>query len=369
MVQPPKPTDDGPWASFLNDAMTQVLTQPATRSGAQRHSLDRLRRWESLGYGMFIHFGMSTFDGNELSWGDKPSTFYNPTALDVDQWVQVARDAGMKYAVLTAKHVSGHCLWPSRHTDYHVGTSGVRTDVVEAFVNACEKHGILPGLYYCSWDNHHVFGSQTPSMTDWDKAFTTIEYREFQLRQIEELLTQYGRIEELWIDIPNLLGADGRRKQYEQIAALQPDAVVMMNHGFGDGSKLNYNNVWPTDLMAIERWMPSSNRGYNPWHSISHGSRAVDDGQPVQGAREPAKPQDYYVPGEVCDPIGYDWFFHPRDTLRSDEELLGMRLLCRSRGANLLLDVPPDKTGKIPRVTVDALMRLRRNMEKLAVGE
>ncbi len=59
----------------------------------------------------------------------------------------------------------------------------------------------------------------------------------------------------------------------------------------------------------------------------------------------------------------------PRDTLRSDEELLGMRLLCKSRHANLLLDVPPDKTGTIPRVTVDALMRLRKNMEKLAVGE
>src|SRR5438093_1302814 len=81
------------------------------------------RRWESLGYGMFIHFGMSTFVGKELPGGQDPSSTYAPDKLDVDQWVQVARDAGMKYAVLTAKHVAGHCLWPSKFTDYDVETS------------------------------------------------------------------------------------------------------------------------------------------------------------------------------------------------------------------------------------------------------
>jgi alpha-L-fucosidase len=69
----------------------------------------------------------------------------------------------MKYAVLTTKHVAGHCLWPTKLNDYHVGTSGNKTDVVEAFVNACEKRGVLPGFYYCSWDNHNRFGSRTYS--------------------------------------------------------------------------------------------------------------------------------------------------------------------------------------------------------------
>jgi alpha-L-fucosidase len=132
--------------------------------GTQRLSVDQLQRWEALKFGMFISFGMSTYVGAELPSGDDPSTLYAPDQLDVDQWVCVARDAGMKYAVLTAKHVAGHCLWPSKHTDYHVGTSGNRTDVVEVFVKACEKRGVLPGLYYCSWDNHHRFGSHT--MTD-----------------------------------------------------------------------------------------------------------------------------------------------------------------------------------------------------------
>ncbi len=314
---------------------------------------------------MFIHYGMSTFDGNELSHGDKPSTLYAPDKLDVDQWVSVARDAGMTYAVLTAKHVSGHCLWPTRENDYHVGTSGYRTDVVGAFVKACEKRGVKPGLYYCSWDNHNRFGSSTPSFENWDRAYTTQAYREFQFKQIEELLTQYGQLEEVWIDIPGLLGHEGRRLQYEQIVRLQPDAVVMMNNGFGDGTKLGFNTVWPTDLMAIERYLPNSNNGYQPWHTIAQGGRMMDNG-PVQNQFQSNPAQDYYLPGEVCDPIGYDWFWNARDSLRSDMELLGMRLICRERKTNLLLDVPPDRHGLIPEQTVQALMRLKANYQRVA---
>lgn len=312
---------------------------------------------------MFIHFGMSTFDGNELSFGDSPSTRYAPDRLDVDQWVSVARDAGMKYAVLTAKHVSGHCLWPSRHTDYHVGTSGNTTDVVAAFVAACEKRGVRPGLYYCSWDNHHRLGSLTPSFGSWQQAYTTEAYRDFQHKQIEELLTGYGPLEEVWIDIPSVLGGDGRRAQYAQIATLQPDAVIMMNTGFGDGSAIK-EAARPSDLIAIERWLPSSNKGYKPWHERSEGGRMVDNG-PVQTEFVPDPPVRFYVPGEVCDPIGYDWFWTTRDTLRSDLELLGMRLICRERNVNLLLDVPPDPTGLLPEATVQSLLRLASNYGRL----
>ncbi len=320
--------------------------------GAQRLSLDALHAWERLGYGMFLHFGLSTFVGKELPTGNDPSETYAPDRLDVDQWVQVARDAGMKYAILTTKHVSGHCLWPSRHTDYHVGTSGNKTDVVEAFVTACAKHGVMPGFYYCSWDNHHTLGSVTWSQAPFEKMFTTAEYREFQMAQVEELLTQYGPIGEVWIDIPGALGHDGRRKQYAQIARLQPEAVIMMNHGCTDGTSLRYEYAWPTDLMAIERYLPGSNRGYNPWFTVAETS---------------ASAKEYYLPGEVCDPIGYDWFYVEGDAPRGDMELLGMRLVCRERRANLLLDVPPDTHGLIPREHVDALMRLRRNLERLGV--
>lgn len=337
-------------------AEVSATTSGATtaKRGAQRLAVEKLRAWEGLGYGMFIHFGMSTFVGKELPSGKEPSGTYAPDRLDVDQWVSVARDAGMKYAVLTAKHVAGHCLWPSSLTDYDVETSGNKTDVVAAFVKACEKRGLMAGLYYCSWDNHHRFGSKTASDVPFDQASTTQEYRDFQAAQVQELLQHYDPLGEVWIDIPGVLGAAGRRRQYEQIAQLAPDAVIMLNQGFGDGTHLKLDYAWPTDLVAIERYLPSSNRGYNPWHSAPVRSAAATGGASAE----------YYLPGEVCDPIGYEWFDVPGDAPRSDAELLGMRLVCRSRRANLLLDVPPDKSGRIPKDRVDALVRLAKNVEK-----
>ena len=312
------------------------------KKGCQRLSIEKLRAWESMKYGMFIHFGMSTFEGKEHSTGNEPSATYCPDKLDVEQWLSVACDAGMKYAVLTTKHISGHCLWPSRHTDYHVGTSGNTTDVVDAFVTACDKRGILPGFYYCSWDNHHCFGSLTPSMTNSNAAFTTRAYQDFQSAQIQELLTQYGDIGEVWIDIPKVLPRGYRQELYDQIAALQPNTVIMMNTGIGDGSDYPVEKAWPADLIAIERFLPNSRGGHVKWRQIEGKS--------------------YYMPGEVCDPIGREWFHTKNDRPRSDAELLGMYLVSVSRGANLLLNVGPDRHGLISRDFVDALTRLRNSI-------
>ncbi len=322
----------------------QQVSQPPSSSGNQRLSLAQLQAWEALGYGMFIHFGMSTFDRDELSKGDKPSTFYAPDRLEVDQWISVARDAGMKYAILTTKHVAGHCLWPTRLTDYHVGTSSNKTDVVEAFVKACEKRQVMPGFYYCAWDNHNLFGSKTPSMTAWTDAYTTERYQEFQWKQLDELLTQYGKIGEIWLDIPGVLPRGFRHRLYDHLAELQPQSIILTNHGLGDGSQLNIAYAWPTDVITIERFLPNSQTKHEKWRK-------------VEG-------QDYYLPGEVCDPIGKEWFYVNGDEPRSDAELLGMFLICRSRGTNLLLDIPPDTRGLIPKSSVEALRRLEKNIQR-----
>ncbi|MBP8951357.1 MAG: alpha-L-fucosidase [Armatimonadetes bacterium] len=239
------------------------MAETDVKTGDQRLSVEALQAWEQLGLGMFIHFGLSTFVAKELPSGNDPSTTYAPDRLDVDQWVQVARDTGMKYAVLTTKHVSGHCLWPSDLTDYHVGTSGNTTDVVEAFVTACDRHGLMPGFYYCSWDNHHRFGSRTWSDLlpgePFTRQYTTREYEDFQWAQLEELLTRYGRIGEVWIDIPMALTRDYRNRLYAHIAGLQPDAVIVMNSGCTDGSPANQSiYAWPTDVVTIERHLPPS---------------------------------------------------------------------------------------------------------------
>ncbi len=337
--------------SLLN-AKTDDIGNIQRDKGDQRLSLRKLKTWESLGYGMFIHFGMSTYEGKELPDGSADLSLYAPDNLDVDQWISVAKEAGMKYAVLTTKHVAGHCLWPSKYTDYTVANSTNKTDVVLQFVNACKKYGVTPGFYYCSWDNHHKFGCQTPSDLKWSPAmnnfpkenealapYTSSMYQTFQTAQITELLTQYGPIGEVWIDIPGVLGRGYRTYLYKYISRLQPDAVIMMNSGTGSGEDYNIAYAWPSDLIAIERALPPKS-GHEKWREI-------------EGKK-------YYMPGEVCDPIGKEWFYVQNDCPRPDEVLLEQYLTIRERGANFLLDVPPNKHGVIPDKSIKSLLNLKK---------
>ncbi|MDX9974143.1 MAG: alpha-L-fucosidase [FCB group bacterium] len=323
------------------DANAADAPPPEEKRGAQRLSLERLKAFEALGYGMFIHFGMSTFVQNELPDGQAPATTYAPDKLDVDQWVSVARDAGMKYIVLTSKHVAGHCLWPSKHTDYTVANSTDKTDVMGKFVEACRSKGILPGFYYCSWDNHNRFGSVTPSDKDKGPVFTTSLYQTFQTRQVTELMTTYGPFAEVWIDIPSVLGRGYRTFLYNHIAMLDPNAVIMMNSGISTQEKYDVEYAWPSDIIAIERSLPPASK-HTTWREIEG--------------------KEYYMPGEVCDPIGKEWFYVNGDAVRSDESLLQQYQACRERGVNLLLDVPPDQHGVIPDESVQALMRLQKSV-------
>lgn len=326
-------------------------SQASTRepdAGAQRLPLSKLRSWEELRYGMFISFGMSTFLDERIP-GRAPNSTYNPDKLDVDQWIQTARDAGMKYAVLTAKHNPGHCLWPSRYTELTVAHSPNKTDVVEAFMKSCERRGILPGLFYNSYDNGNLFGQLNRSREGYypwqDKGrtttYTTSVYQDFETAQVTELLTQYGPVVEVWIDIPQLLGHGYRTFLYEHIARLQPDAAILMNGQLVHGKlEPSLEGAWPTDLVGYERTLPPPS-GHVKWREI-------------EGKR-------YYLPGEFYNTIGKEWFYFPADHPRSDQDLLTELLECRKRGVNFLFDVPPDRHGLIPDESRDALMRLRRN--------
>ncbi len=347
----------------------------ADERGHQRLTLEQLQRWEGLGYGMFIHFGMSTFvelDGKVFFKpdGSDPATAYVPDHLDVDQWMCVARDAGMKYAVLTAKHIAGFCLWPSRHTGYTVANSANTTNVVAEFVKACQRRGVLPGLYYSSYDNHHRYGSRTRSdfagreaylalaarrprfggascaRADDDERmpYTTSHYQSFQTAQLTELLTEFGDVLEMWIDHPDALGRGYRTFCYEHMARLQPEVVIMMNNGTPSGETYDIDYAWPSDLIAMEEGARSG---------IAHEKWRVIEGRA------------YYLPGEVCDsiaPIRKDWFHVEGDEPRPLADLVKQFRACREAGVNYLLNVPPDRHGRIPDEFIEALTKLREEM-------
>lgn len=195
---------------------------------------------------------------------------------------------------------------------------------------------MLPGLYYPAVDFHHLGGRRPDD--DW--KYTTSTHQTFITNQITELLSNYGPIGEVWIDIPHVLGRGYRTFLYEHITRLQPDAVILMNGGFHDGSKLPVDAIWPTDLVSLERTLPAKG-GYSPWKT-------------VEG-------QTYYLPGEFCDSIKPSWWWVEGEEPRDDGKVLAQFQACRQAGVNFLLDAPPDNHGLIPQSTVAALQRLRRN--------
>jgi len=326
----------------------------------QRLSVEQLKEWQDLKYGMFIHFGMSTYLGEELPNGKAPVNTYAPTNLDVAQWVRVAKEAGMKYAVLTAKHVAGHCLWPSELTEYDVASNKENTDVVGEFVKECRKQGIQPGIYYCSWDNHHDFFSLMPDKSEnYAKAlitpkeedlnlppppYTTSLYQNFMTAQIDELLERYSPLVEFWIDIPIILGNGYREFIYKHITEKYPDMVVIMNHGKKqEGDELIFleDKAWPTDVLTLERYF--SIKPYNPVWTV--------------------KEKEIYFPAETCLPIGNEWFWEEDDEVKPMDDLVKIFECSLENKINFLLNVPPDKTGQIPEKWIKPLMELKERMK------
>ena len=339
------------------DDQNQVVKSATT----QRLSIEKLKEWQDLKYGMFICFGMNTYLVNEFPFGQTPIEKYNPQKLDVDQWIRVAKEAGMKYAVLTAKQVDGLCLWPSKYSDYTVENSKIKTDVVKEFMVACTKYDIKPAIYYCSWDNHHTFGSNTPNTLmekEWHQAhltptekepldgapFTTSLFQNFMTAQIDELMDNYGPIAELWIDIPSVLGTGYRTFLYNHVAEKHPDTVIVMNHGLKkswDTFRFKTAKAWPTDIFTMEQYQPDSR--YNPvWN--------------IEG-------EDRYFPAEACMTIGRGWYWNETDKVKPMEELVEKFQLCMDNKINYLLSVPPNMDGIIPKKWIKPLMELKTKIK------
>ena len=196
-------------------------------------------------FGMFVHWGIYALTGvQEQAFArlDMPREEYealakefNPVKYNPEEWVLLAKNAGMKYICFTTKHHDGFCMWDTKYSDYNIMNTPYGKDVLKELADACAKHGMLLSLYYSNPDWNHPYGYNPASSHQWKAVLRNDVnneiYKEYEKNQITELLTNYGPIYTFFWDIPP------RRKDpslNEHIRSLQPN-ILINNRGYDEG--------------------------------------------------------------------------------------------------------------------------------------
>lgn len=291
-------------------------------------------------YGMFLHYGINTYLGVEWSDGQAPASRYAPPA-DIAQkaasWVRNARRAGMRSIVLTVKHHDGFCLWDSRYTDYDVMHPDVenKVDIVRVVSDACRDEGIAFSIYYSLWDRHEA------SYRDKDPY----SYIRFMKNQLQELMTGYGPVSELWFD-----GAWDRKiddwylqEVYDFVKSLQPACQIAVNHTIGKR---------PVDMRRGDtiKYFPADFRLWDPYLPMADDNKIY-----LHNGKK------YYLPYETTQTISVlgNWFSNPADTtVRDVEELEEIFHVATANDNCLLLNVPPGMDGAQRPAYVDRITEL-----------
>ncbi|KAI3461389.1 hypothetical protein Pfo_018052 [Paulownia fortunei] len=285
--------------------------------------------WQLTEMALFLHFGTNTFTDSEWGTGHADPSLFNPTSLNATQWVNVAKNSGFSRLILTAKHHDGFCLWPSEYTDYSVKSSSWKNgtgDVVRELADAAKISDVQLGLYLSPWDRHEpCYGK-------------TLEYNEYYMGQMTELLTRYGEIREVFLD--DAIGEGEKDMVYffnewfSLIHQLQPGAIIFSDDGPGIR--------WVGDEAGFA--------GTTCW-SLFNRSAHID----AEYAGEGDPLGHDWLPAECDVSIRQGWFWHASESPKSAMTLLD--LYCKSVGRNclFLLNVPPNSSGLISQEDIQVL--------------
>jgi len=290
-------------------------------------------------FGLFIHWGPVSLKGTEIGWSRKgprrgrarggtgtiPMEEYdnlyksfNPVKFDADEWVKVAKDAGMKYMVFTSKHHDGFSMFDTQQTDYKITSkdSPYGKDVCRQLADACHRHGLGLGWYYSPRDWYHPdFATENHD-----------RYLKFYLNQLRELATNYGKLDIFWfdgLDSPRELWGDTPEQSFKLLRSLQPDII------------LNNRGGLPGDYDTPEQRVGGFNRK-RPW--------------------------------ETCMTICRQWAWKPNDTMKSEKQCIQTLLQTVGGDGNLLFNVGPMPDGRIEPRQVERLREMGAWLEKFGDG-
>jgi alpha-L-fucosidase len=324
----------------------------------------RQLRWQQLELTGFIHFGINTFTNKEWGDGTESPALFNPTALDANQWVRACKAGGIKQVILTAKHHDGFCLWPSAYTAHSVKNSPWKNgqgDVVREVAAACRAQGLGFGVYLSPWDRNSPFFG--------DSA----KYNDYFVNQLTELLSNYGRVDEVWFDGANGEGPTGKKQVYDfnrwyaLIRRLQPTATIAVmgpdvrwvGTESGQGRETEWSVV-PLDSQQQDKVAAASQK------EVSFAPKNMMDNDLGSRAKIRTAPALVWYPAEVDVSIRPGWFYHPAEDaqVKTPAQLVDIYHSSVGRNGVLLLNIPPNQQGLLSPPDVASLTGFRQALAK-----
>jgi len=316
----------------------------------------RMEWWREARFGMFIHWGLYAIPAGEWNGGtnygewirhsariplgtyDKFKSKFNPVRFNADEWVKTARDAGMRYIVITSKHHDGFCMFDTRQTSFDIMESPFGRDVMKELADACRKYGLKFCFYYSIMDWHHP--DYLPCR-DWetDRGADSADfgrYVEYMKKQLEELLTQYGDIGVLWFDgeWENTWNDTYGKEIYAFVRKLQPDIIINNRVGAGrlDMEGMSDEGTFGGDFGTPEQQIPPTGLPGTDW--------------------------------ETCMTMNDHWGYNKANTVyKPAKKLIRMLTDIASKGGNYLLNVGPTANGTFPEQAVSRLREIGRWMK------
>nr|WP_296483883.1 alpha-L-fucosidase [uncultured Acetatifactor sp.] len=290
----------------------------------------RMDWWRQARFGMFVHYGIySAKETHEwsMAYENRTPEEYSMYLKDMkfdpsmpEKWVKTAKQAGMKYVVLTTRHHEGFSLWNSKANPYNSVNYGPGTDVVKLFTDACRKEGLRIGFYFSLMDWMHPDAWKCAVDAEARLRFTS-----WLQDMLRELMTQYGKIDILWYDIPRPMvsheGWDSLRMN-QMVRELQPDIII------NDRSKLKEDFGTPEEMIQAEDRDWESCMTFN---GISWG----------------------YIDSDACVPYSYN-----------AHEIIRMLCKATATGGNLLLNIGPKADGSIPTEAIEPLKKVGAWLER-----
>lgn len=314
----------------------------------ESQKMERMKWWTDARFGMFIHWGLYALPARH-EWVKNRERLtteqyriyfeeFNPVNYDPVKWAKAAKAAGMKYAVLTSKHHEGFCLFDSKYTDYKSTNTKAKRDLVKEFVDAFRAEGLKVGFYYSLIDWYHpdfTIDRVHPQRVSTSAEYAPLNegkdmsrYRTYLQNQIRELLTNYGKIDILWLDF-SYPGQDGKGRDdwgsvelLKMIRKLQPGIIV--------DNRLDLND-----------------------YSDGYDFETPEQVSPAELAKYKGK---YW---ETCQTFSGSWgYYRDETTWKTQKQLLDLLITSTANGGNLLLNVGPTAKGEFDYRAVDALEKM-----------